>query len=537
MAANRLKIASILMLTVVSLTACGGGGSSAVSPTNTAATPTTVPEPMPSPAPAPVAAIAATANPLPANPVVTPPPPPAPATPPATAPPASTPPPAPSPGPAPAPASAQVSATFSGTNADFSNPERGFYGWSGNDFVTQYDAGSVQATYNAGHRLLFAKVELDAFRNADFPDTWLTSLNSSFTKVRAAGMKVTLLFSYDFSAGGQDASAAQIKRHTEQLKPVLAANADLIPYMRAGFVGAWGEWHSSQAGNSCGYNALPSTTCAEADANRVIIRDALLANMPATTQIGFRYPPDLQKWYPSATQQSRAGIHNDCFLAGPSDSGTFDDPTSRPYAKALTNQTAYGGETCENAGTPVRNTCADILSEGAQYHLAWLNINYAPSVLNKWKADGCFEQVSRSMGYRLQLDAVSHAQQATAGDTVAVAVDLRNVGWARIFSDRKLVVTLKHATTGATIIASAGNLQTLPPQATATTRQVINVTLPVGAAKGDYDLYLSAPDIFSATAADGRFAVRFANADDSAKAQAWDSASASFKAGTKLTVK
>jgi Domain of unknown function (DUF4832)/Domain of unknown function (DUF4874) len=403
--------------------------------------------------------------------------------------------------------------------------------------VTQYDAGSVQATYNAGHRLLFAKVELDAFRNADFPDTWLTSLNSSFTKVRAAGMKVTLLFSYDFSAGGQDASAAQIKRHTEQLKPVLAANADLIPYMRAGFVGAWGEWHSSQAGNSCGYNALPSTTCAEADANRVIIRDALLANMPATTQIGFRYPPDLQKWYPSATQQSRAGIHNDCFLAGPSDSGTFDDPTSRPYAKALTDQTAYGGETCENAGTPVRNTCADILSEGAQYHLAWLNINYAPSVLNKWKADGCFEQVSRSMGYRLQLGAVSHAQQATAGDTVAVAVDIRNVGWARIFSARKLVVTLKHATTGATIIASAGNLQTLPPQATATTRQVINVTLPVGAAKGDYDLYLSAPDIFSATAADGRFAVRFANADDSAKAQAWDSASASFKAGTKLTVK
>jgi Domain of unknown function (DUF4832)/Domain of unknown function (DUF4874) len=525
MADNRLKIASILALAVASLTACGGGASTGASPSNVAATPTAAPGTTPPPAPAPAAATPSSATPSPVTTVVTPVP--QPATPSAT----------PSPGPAPTLAAAQVSATFSSTNADFSNPERGFYGWSGNDFVTQYDAGSVQATYNAGHRLLFAKVELDAFRNADFPDTWLTSLNNSFTKVRAAGMKVTLLFSYDFSAGGKDASAAQIKRHTEQLKPVLAANADLIPYMRAGFVGAWGEWHSSQSGNSCGYNALPSTTCLEADANRIIIRDALLANMPATTQIGFRYPPDLQKWYPNATQQSRAGIHNDCFLAGPSDSGTFDDPTSRPYAKALTDQTAYGGETCENAGTPVRNTCEDILSEGAQYHLAWLNINYATSVLNKWKADGCFEQVSRSMGYRLQLDAVSYPPQATAGDTLAVTVDLRNVGWARFFSARKLVVTFKHATSGATINGNAGNLQTLPPQATAATRQVINVALPAGATKGDYTLHLSAPDIFSATAADARFSVRFANTDDSAKAQGWDAASASFKAGTRLTVK
>ena len=342
----------------------------------------------------------------------------------------------------------------------------------------------MQSAYSAGQRLVFAKVELNNYRNADLPDTWLASMGDSFTKIRAAGMKVTLLFSYDFSAGGQDATAAQIKRHTEQLKPVLAANADLIPYMRAGFIGAWGEWHSSQSGNSCGYSALPSTTCTQADANRVIIRDALLANMPATTQIGFRYPPDLQKWYPNATQQSRAGIHNDCFLAGPTDSGTYEYASSRPYAKALTESTAFGGETCENAGTPVRDTCADILSEGAQYHLAWLNINYAPSVLNKWKAEGCFEQVSRSMGYRLQLDAVSHATQAAAGDTVTVNVDLRNVGWARIFSARKLVVTLKHATTGAAITAGAGNLQALPPQATAAARQVISVQLPPGAAKG-----------------------------------------------------
>ena len=383
---------------------------------------------------------------------------------------------------------------------------------------------------------MLAKVELNNYRTSDLPAAWLTQLGDNFAKVRAAGLKTTLLFSYDFTAGGKDATAAQIKRHTEQLQPVLAANADVIPFMRAGFIGAWGEWHSSQAGNSCGYNALPSTTCADADANRIIIRDALLANMPATTQIGFRYPLDLQKWYPSATQQSRAGIHNDCFLAGPSDSGTFEDPSSRPYAKALTDQTAYGGETCENAGTPVRNTCADILKEGADYHLAWLSADYAPSVINKWKADGCYAQVSRSMGYRLQLDAASHAPDATAGQSVTVNIDLRNVGWARIFSARKLVATFVNNATGATFNAAAGNLQTLPSQATASTRQTITVPVPASTAKGSYSLHLGAPDVHNATAGDARFAVRFANADDANKGQAWNAASGRFKVGTQLNV-
>ena len=394
----------------------------------------------------------------------------------------------------------------------------------------------MQAAYKAGQRLVLAKVMLDNYRTTDLPDAWLTQLAGSFAKIRAAGMKTTLVFSYDFTEGGKDASAAQIRRHTEQLKPVLAVYADVIPFMRAGFIGAWGEWHSSQAGNSCGYNALPSTTCAQADANRVIIRDALLANMPATTEIGFRYPLDLQKWYPTATQQSRAGIHNDCFLAGPTDSGTFENTTSRPYAKSLTNQTAYGGETCENAGTPVRSSCPDILKEGAEYHLAWLSADYAPSVLNRWKAEGCYGEVSRSMGYRLQLDATSHAQVVAAGQNVAVDIDLRNVGWARIFSARKLVATFVNNATGESFSSSAGNLQTLSPQATASTRQTITVPIPAGAVKGNYTLHLSAPDVFAATASNANFAVRFANGDDAAKGQAWIAASGLFKVGTQLTV-
>jgi hypothetical protein len=282
--------------------------------------------------------------------------------------------------------------------------------------------------------------------------------------------------------------------------------------MRAGFIGAWGEWHSSTSGNSCGYNS-GTTSCATADVNRAIVRDALVANVPATTQIGIRYPADLMKWYPSPTQQTRLGMHNDCFQSGPSDAGTYQTAEQRTYAKALSLDKAFGGENC-TVETPLRTSCSDILSEGPAYRLAWFSYSDWAGFLTAWRNGGCLSQVSGFMGYRLQLDAVSHHTAVTAGGQVVVDVDLRNVGWARMFTSRKLVVTLRHRTTGSTVRASAGDLRVLVPQGTASTRVSVTVPVPAGADKGDYDVLLSAPDAFPATAADPRFAVLFANADN-----------------------
>ena len=315
---------------------------------------------------------------------------------------------------------------------------------------------------------------------------------------------------------------------------MLAANADVIPHMRAGFIGAWGEWHSSKSGNSCGYNS-GTTSCSTADINRAIVRDALFANVPSTTQIGFRYPVDLMKWYPSATQQKRAGANNDCFLSGASDTGTYQNSAQRTYVQALTANTAYGGETCQGE-TPWRTTCSSILTEGRQYHLAWLNVSYAPAMINAWKSGGCFSQVSGFMGYRLQLDGATHDTQVVRGGAMPITVNLRNVGWARMFSDRALVVQLRHKSTGAVITGKAGNLATLAPQATATTAVPVSVTIPGDAPTGDYDVFLSAPDVFATTAGDPRFSVRFANADNSGAGQTWDAAAARFKLGTTLRV-
>jgi len=56
-----------------------------------------------------------------------------------------------------------------------------------------------------------------------------------------------LRFAYEKSNRGVDygPTLEWILRHVDQLAPVIRDNADVIYVMQAGFVGAWGEWHSA----------------------------------------------------------------------------------------------------------------------------------------------------------------------------------------------------------------------------------------------------------------------------------------------------
>ncbi|MDO8776963.1 MAG: DUF4874 domain-containing protein, partial [Burkholderiaceae bacterium] len=78
--------------------------------------------------------------------------------------------------------------------------------------MNNFSLDSAQGAYNAGQRLVLGKIQLDSFRASDLSDSFLSNLSARLATVRAAGMKVTLLFSYDFSGGGRDATAYQIKR-------------------------------------------------------------------------------------------------------------------------------------------------------------------------------------------------------------------------------------------------------------------------------------------------------------------------------------
>src|SRR5512147_186820 len=130
---------------------------------------------------------------------------------------------------------------------DFPNPERGFYAQlllsdrrPGSSSLSAAQLESLRLKNQTVIRRLY---EISSFRDGDLSPAFLDTLRHDFDTARKSGFKLILRFAYDFTAKGQDAPKNVILRHLDQLKPVFEADADVIAFLEAGFVGAWGEWH------------------------------------------------------------------------------------------------------------------------------------------------------------------------------------------------------------------------------------------------------------------------------------------------------
>ena len=436
-----------------------------------------------------------------------------------------------------------VGTTFRASADEIANPERGMYVWAA-DNLAAWTQAQADAQFAAGYRIVYAPVRLDAHAGHALPATLLRDVAGGFAIARRAGLKVIPRFMYNFPAGetayraAQDAPLKRVLEHIGQLKPVLAANADVIAYLQGGFIGAWGEWHTSS-------NDLTLPT------QRTRIRDALLAALPADRFLQLRYPPYLMAWAPQAPRwrdgsaAARIGVHNDCFLASSTDVGTYSENAAirqreRTYVAALSTTVPFGAETCNPADavnpTP-RTNCDDILREGRRFGLTYLNDSYYRDLFHtRWQAQGCLAQVRRSMGYRFELVTLRHSARIVAGQSGELVLTVRNSGWARAFNPRSVQLVLRHRATGQVVrlaLASIDPRTWLPGQTSAATARV---AIPGGTPRGAWDMLLALPDGAASLAGDARYSVRPANADDAAKAQAWEASPGAFHTGTTLQI-
>ena len=418
--------------------------------------------------------------------------------------------PQPTPNPTPTPNNASMlSVQFTPSTLDFPNPERGFYKYAADP--AKLDADYLNSITQQGYRLIYTPADLSAWRNQDLPQSYLNALNEGFELMRQAGVKAVLRFAYDYEASGKDTNLAQVKRHIEQLKPIINRNADVIAVWQGGFIGAWGEWHSSA-------NGLNS------DSNKKEIAQALLAALPANRQLNLRYPYDLIKWYgtPASaedfannSEKARIGIHNDCYLASIDDTGTYQprrDQTieaQRMFTRQHVQYTSFGGETCAPIAQ-ARTTCSDILREGKEYRLGYLNYDYHEDFINGWEKEGCMADVRKNIGYRIELSQFQISSKAQSG-SLKWALKLSNQGWARPLNPRDIVVRFTSSSgSSKDVVLENTNLRTLDSGASAQWEGTL--TLP-NLSAGEYSVSLGAPDPDARLASNTRFSLRFANAD------------------------
>jgi hypothetical protein len=402
---------------------------------------------------------------------------------------------------------------YAESDEDFANPERGFMRqamvWP--DHTGQF--GGIRRE-RPEDSLVWIYFRLDNYREKALDTAALDRISAAFDAVRNAELKAIVTFTYNFAKGEPDAPLGRVLEHISQLAPIFEQHADVLLALQAGFVGAWGEWHSS-------INNLTSQEKQNA------ILDALINALPPERMLQLRYPRDKNTHYGgpmadtdafSGTDAARIGHHNLCFLAGDNDEGTYrstpresPSPETIQYWKDFIAQegrfTPVGGETCRL--NPPRSECPTALQELEMLHWSYINNEYREEVLDSWITGGCMDTIRRRLGYRLVLKEAFVPQTVKAGGTLNLEVLLSNIGYAAVYNARPVYGVLLSENHRYEFLLPGVD----PRYWEAGLEHTINVsiTLPANIVPGTYKLSLWLPDEAFSLRDHPAYAVRFAN--------------------------
>ena len=418
-----------------------------------------------------------------------------------------------------------------------------------------------------GVTVMQAYCYLSEFNDRPISAHKLALLQRSLDRIRRRGYKALLRFAYEKDMRRRmGAKPEWMLRHIKQLEPILRQNADVILAMYAGFIGAWGEWHSDRYIDAHDY------------VTRGKILRALFDAIPKDCPVLMRTPEQRRKVLRSPYMKDRAeeyagrmGIDNDGFLAGPTDGGTFF-PKAAPGCEefdrftAISHKLLIDGELFWSnlIQTPTRQvqakTANDALNaairlrlhhyttfslthsysdfEGKNFAIDWWMIEriteadlrkskmpisndyFRDSFDNKVARSG-FEYIRDHLGYRLELQTATFPRELTAGETLFVRLTLINRGFAAPVRKRPVRICL---------IDLAGNVfpvevkgvdprkwQPFNPGDSAfapiTHTLTGQVPIPADMKAGWYQLGVWLPDSHERIQLDARYAIRFANRD------------------------
>lgn len=383
----------------------------------------------------------------------------------------------------PEPVGPQASATFQESTDEFANPERGLL-----QYVDVLDPGDIDYVHGLGVTLANVRIRLDAYRGGAIDAAFLADLSEGLANVRAAGLKVVLRFQYN-DGSSDDAPRSRVLGHIDQLTPLLRANADVIAVVQAGFIGAWGEWHSSS-------NGLDNP------ADRSAIAHALLDALPPSRMIQVRRPDFKTALAPggpvddahafTAALPARIGHHNDCFLGSDSDQGTYADPIEqeKQYVADDSRFTPVGGEGCQ-VNAP-RTGCATAVAELARLHWTFINRSWPADMLAGWRTEGCFDEIRRNLGYRFVLREARWTEAAVPGGVIDLDLTISNVGYAAPFNERPVYAVIGEGSAATAVRLDSVDARRWP--AGETTAVSARLVIPATVRPGVHRLALWLPD-------------------------------------------
>jgi hypothetical protein len=336
------------------------------------------------------------------------------------------------------------------------NPDRGFYDA---DYVL-----SEEKNYNMfedvrqnGYSLVYAPLDLkDYVTTSILPDSLIDTISKNLEDANTSRVKLIFRVKYRNDISKDDPLRDIIFSHFQQLKPLLQSYKNIISVVQAGTIGAWGEWHSftgEYASDNVNYTV-----------NRREIIDTLVTMFPSK-YVQIRTPMHKELLYGSSTYyaeegnegkiteeiafsddvRAKIGHHNDCVLSSETDTGTYPSDNIEFWKNYVVNDTLYapiGGETCGigEGDDASLSSCSNAIAEFTRLHYSFLNDSYHPDVLQKWKDEGCYNEIRDNLGYRFVADRLNVAQD---NSHLLLILDLQNKGYTAPFMPIKTTLILK----------------------------------------------------------------------------------------------
>jgi hypothetical protein len=398
-------------------------------------------------------------------------------------------------------ASGQEKVTYTVSNEVFTNPERGFmHTWQVNSEGAAITAASLANLKKENVSLILRLYYLEKFKTTALSQAQLDLIKTDFTRLRESGLKCVLRFAYT------DASVAVISGHLDQLKPILEENKDVIAFVQAGFVGAWGEWY---------YTTNQLTT----PANKKLILDKLLAAFPKEIKIQVRTPKIKQDFVATTTAMdatvgygttntARLGFHNDCFMASVDDYGTYVNVTAeKTYVSNEALFVPTGGETCPPTDVPVAS-CSIAEKEMTLLKWTYLNLDYYGPVLQEWRNNNCFADFERKLGYRLALASSGINKEVALNGTLEFNAVINNSGFAPVYNPKNTYLILR--STNGTVYKKKLNfdIRKVVPRVAFDLKESVSLSeIPAGS----YELLLKIEDSSSKLSDRSDYSIRLAN--------------------------
>ncbi len=390
------------------------------------------------------------------------------------------------------------------------NPDRGFYD-ADYELNKEKDYNRFYYAKEDGYTMVYAPINLNEYIDTErLSSEFIDIIDKNLKDATEQGVKLILRIKYHDDDNGNDPSKEIIMGHLAQLKPLLQTHKNIISIVQAGTIGDWGEWHS--------FTGDYADTDDEYKKNRrdIIVK---LSEIFPDKYIQIRTPMHKELLFGSSetyrdegsdgkitpdiafTDDIRAkiGHHNDCFLASETDMGTYPSDNIDFWKNYVVNDTKYapvGGETCKDEEE--FTTCDNALSELKKFQYSYINESYQPDVIERWKEEGCYDEIQKNLGYRLVAKELDIEQSSTA---LNLTLSIANRGYASPYIQSEVNYVLKNSSNTFTFAQNI-DTRTFYAQLDKELKTTLSLT---EVESGEYCLYLQIGKAYSA--------IRLSNSD------------------------